>query len=57
MKNIEMKKEGNKLTLEIDLTQDFGLSQRGKSHIVASTNGFVPVEGTNVSISLNAIKQ
>ena len=30
-------------------------SQSGKTHIVASTGGFVPVPGTNVRVSLNVI--
>lgn len=31
MKNVEMKIEGSKLTIEVDLDQDFGPSSSGKS--------------------------
>ena len=32
MKNVEMKVEGNILTIKVDLTKDFGPSSSGKDH-------------------------
>ena len=54
MQNINMKKDGDKLTIEIDLSQDFGPSSSGKTIIVASTRGNAPVtdtEGTFIGIN------
>ena len=45
MKNIVMKRDGNKLVLTIDLTKDCGPSKSGKTMVVASTYGNVLVEG------------
>ncbi len=39
MKNIEMKIDGNILTIKIDLSKTFGASASGKSIIIASTEG------------------
>ncbi|MBR9977853.1 MAG: hypothetical protein KFH87_07170 [Bacteroidetes bacterium] len=39
MKNVEMKVEGNILTITIDLSKEYGLSSSGKSVIIASTEG------------------
>ena len=54
MKNIEMKTEGNILTIQVDLSQRFGKSSSGKSTIVASTEGnqFVPGH-EEIKIGLN----
>ncbi|MBR9976608.1 MAG: hypothetical protein KFH87_00850 [Bacteroidetes bacterium] len=45
MKNIEMKLEGDILTIKVDLSKEFGLSSSGKSVIIASTEGNQSVEG------------
>lgn len=45
MKNIDLKVNGSKLTITIDLAQDFGSSSSGKSVIVASTEGAARVPG------------
>ncbi len=47
MQNVNMKREGNKLIVEIDLTQDLGPSGSGKTNIVASTRGNAPVPGSD----------
>jgi len=39
MKNIEMKVEGEILTIRINLAEDFGASRTGKTRIIASTEG------------------
>ena len=37
MKNVEMKVENNILTIQVDLTKEFGPSSSGKTIIIAST--------------------
>jgi hypothetical protein len=57
MKNVEIKVDGNKLMLIVDLSQEFGLSASGKSITVASTEGNVSVPGyEEVKIGLNVYK-
>jgi len=57
MKNIEMKVEGNILTIKVDLSKEFGLSSSGKSVIIASTEGNQSVEGReDVKVGLNVYK-
>lgn len=58
MKNIEMKVEGDILTVRIDLTKDFGESRTGKTRIVASTVGNKPVEGKpGIYVGVNCYKK
>jgi len=45
MKNVEMKVEGNILTIKVELTKDFGPSSSGKTIIIASTEGNVAIDG------------
>ncbi len=57
MKNVEIKVDGNKLTIIVDLSQEFGLSSSGKSVTIASTEGNVSVPGSEeVKIGLNVYK-
>ena len=57
MKNVEIKVDGNKLTIIVDLSQEFGLSSSGKSITIASTEGNVSVPGSEeVKIGLNVYK-
>ena len=44
MKNVKATVSGNVLTLVIDLSKEFGPSSSGKTTIVASTEGNVPVD-------------
>jgi hypothetical protein len=39
MKNVEMKVEGDRLTIVVDLSKEFGPSSSGKTIIVASGEG------------------
>ena len=59
MQNVSMSVKGNKLTIEVDLAQDFGKSASGKTTIIASTQGNQPVPGTNTGaiIGLNIYKK
>ena len=54
MKNIEMKVEGNKLTITVDLSQRYGKSSSGKSIIIASSEGNQAIPGNeDIKIGLN----
>jgi hypothetical protein len=58
MKNCEMKLTGNILTITVDVSKDFGKSASGKSVIIASTEGNVPVPDTDgIKIGLNIYKK
>ncbi len=52
---MEIKVEGNKLTLTATLSSGVP-SSTGKTMVVATTNGFVSVVGTDIKVSLNVIK-
>ena len=43
MKNCEINVNGDILTITVDLSKDFGKSSSGKSIIIASTEGNVPI--------------
>ena len=45
MKNVEMKVQGDKLILTVDLAKTFGLSASGKSVTIATTAGNVALPG------------
>ena len=62
MKNVDMKVEGNILTITVDLSKEFGLSSTGKNMIVATSEGNQPVvdgkgEKTDTKIGLNIYKK
>lgn len=54
-KNIKSVREGDILTLTIDLSKSFGRSASGKSVIVATTGGNQPL-GDGTFIGLNVYK-
>jgi len=57
MKNVKISVNGNqKLTIEVDLKKDFGISKSGKSKIIATTEGFA-WEKDGIGINLNVIKK
>lgn len=53
MKNAELKVDGNKLTITVDLSKDHGPSKSGKTIIIATSSGNKPIEGTDAVIGLN----
>jgi hypothetical protein len=58
MKNIEMKLEGQKLVITVDITKDFGESKSGKSITIASTEGNIPIpEHDDIKIGLNIYRK
>lgn len=52
--NLKVKRDGNLVTITVDLTKSYGKSKSGKSEIVASTLGTVSVG--EVSFNINAWK-
>jgi hypothetical protein len=57
MKNVEMKIDGTILTITVDLAKEFGPSASGKTIIIASTEGNVPVLDRDEKIGLNIYKK
>lgn len=55
MQNIKQTIKGNKLVIEIDLTQEFGISKSGKSMVIASTLGNKNVKD-NIMLGINVYK-
>ena len=57
MKNVEMHVEGNILTIQIDLSKEYGPSSSGKTIIIASTEGNVSVPEHEEKIGLNVYRK
>jgi hypothetical protein len=57
VKNIDLKVDGNILTIKVDLTKDFGESSSGKNLIIASTEGNVSIPTTEAKIGLNVYRK
>jgi len=58
MKNVDLKLEGNILTIKVDISKEFGPSTSGKTIIIASTEGNKVVPGKeDVKIGLNVYKK
>jgi hypothetical protein len=51
-KNIEYSVEGNKLTMVVDLSKDFGPSASGKTIIIASSEGNKDVGDVKVGLNI-----
>jgi hypothetical protein len=57
VKNVELSVNGNILTIKVDLTQEFGPSSSGKTIIIASTEGNVPLPGRAEVVGLNVYRK
>ena len=57
MKNVRLSVSSNTLTITVDLTQEFGPSSSGKTIIIASTEGNVPLPGRTEVIGLNVYRK
>lgn len=61
MFNIKQKLVGNRLTLEVDLSQELGPSTSGKTLLIASTQGNQAVDGWKgpgrIMFGLNVMKK
>lgn len=57
MQNVTLKVEGNKLIIDVDLSKEIGPSSRGKTTLIASTEGNANVPGHDgVKLGLNIFK-
>jgi len=56
MLNIDMQVDNEILTIEVDLSKEFGPSKSGKTIVIASTKGNKEVEDTGCYIGLNVYK-
>lgn len=56
MTNIDLKVDGNTLTIKIDLSETHGASKSGKTTIIATTSGNTKIPGTDAIIGLNCYK-
>ena len=58
MKNVEMKLDGDILTIKVDVTKEFGPSASGKTIIISSTEGNISIpEKEEIKIGLNVYKK
>jgi len=58
MKNVEMKLDGDILTIKVDVTKEFGPSSSGKTIIIASTEGNISIpEKEEIKIGLNVYRK
>jgi hypothetical protein len=57
MKNVELKVEGNILTIRVDLSKEFGPSSSGKTTIVATTEGDVSLPDREEKLGLNVYRK
>ncbi len=55
MQNVNWEVKGDKLIIEIDLTQDFGPSKSGKTITIASTRGNQKIEGTEAVVGKEGV--
>ena len=56
MRNVDMNVRNDVLTITIDLQEQGQPSASGKSRVIASTEGAVTVEGTNIKVGLNVYR-
>jgi len=56
MKNVKMTLNGDILTIEVDLSKNFGKSASGKSTVIATSEGNKPVGKDDIKIGLNIYK-
>lgn len=57
VKNVEMSVDGQRLTITVDLSKDFGPSSTGKTIIIASTEGNITVPGREEKVGLNVYRK
>jgi len=57
VKNVDMKIDGDQLTIKIDLAKNFGDSRSGKTIMVASSEGNQTIDGfDDMKIGLNVFR-
>jgi len=57
MKNVSLSIEGEILTIRVDLSRDCGPSSTGKTMLVATTEGNVPVPDREEKLGLNVYRK
>lgn len=57
LKNVELSVKGNTLTITVDLTKEFGPSSSGKTIVIASTEGNIPLPGCTEVVGLNVYRK
>ena len=57
MKNVRMTVEGDVLTIQVDLSKEFGPSSSGKTIIVATTEGNISVPDREEKVGLNVYRK
>ena len=57
MENVDVKIEGNKLTLVIDLQQDLGPISSGRTTLIAKSNDKLPKPFGDVTLGLNLYRK
>lgn len=57
MKNIDMKVEGDILTIKVDLSKNYGPSKTGKSITIASSEGNVSIPERDEKIGINVYRK
>ena len=57
MKNVDLKIQGQILTIKVDLSKEFGPSSSGKTIIIASTEGNVSLPDRDEKIGLNVYRK
>lgn len=50
--NVEMRVDGEKLTITVDLKKRLGPSKSGKTQMVATTQGFQKLNGKHAGVSV-----
>lgn len=56
MQNVTMTVKGTKLTIEVDLSKNFGPSKSGKTQVIASTLGNKAAPGSDAIVGLNVYR-
>ena len=57
MKNIDMTVSGNILTIKVDLSKTYGPSKSGKTTIISTSEGNIPIPGhQDIKMGLNVYK-
>ena len=54
--NVSAVRDGDKVFIQIDLTQDLGPSKSGKSKLIATTSGNHRLPGTDVTLGVNCYR-
>ncbi len=57
MKNVDLKVQGDTLTIKIDLSKEFGPSSSGKTIIIASTEGNISLPDRDEKLGLNVYRK